>query len=315
MIRFYWTLIFIVSFSELASAQQVLPLYRGNIPNAKPSKDESYEIGHAEVDSLLFKVSRPTISVYLPEAGKANGAAVIICPGGGYHTLLIKREGSDVARAFNEIGVTAFVLKYRLPDDAIMNDKSVGPLQDVQQAILLVRARADEWDIDPNKIGLMGFSAGGHLAATAGTHPEVDGLEGAERVSSRPDFMMLINPVISFRDSIGHIGSREKLLGKEPDSTQIARFSNELQVTKDTPPSFLVHSAADEVVLAENSTLFYQALRKNKVPAALHIYATGEHGFLTAPTFSEWFGRCIYWMQEMSLLTSKTLLKVGSENE
>ena len=306
MIRFYWTLILIASFSMLASAQQVLPLYRGTVPNAKPSKDESYEIGNAEVDSLLFKVSRPTISVYLPEAGKANGAAVIICPGGGYHTLLIKREGSDVARAFNEVGVTAFVLKYRLPDDQIMNDKSVGPLQDVQQAIRLVRARADEWGIDPRKIGLMGFSAGGHLAATAGTHPEVNGLEGPDRVSSRPDFMILINPVISFQDSVGHIGSRDKLLGKEPDPTQIALFSNELQVSNDTPPSFLVHSSADEVVMAENSILFYQALRKNKVPAALHIYATGEHGFLTAPTFEEWFGRCIYWMQEMA---------VESENE
>lgn len=283
-------------------AQQRIPLYDGTVPNARPAADREREEANALVDTLTFHVSEPSLTVFLPPPGKANGTAVIICPGGGYHVLLTKREGSDVARTFNELGVAAFVLRYRLPDDEIMVDKSIGPLQDAQQAIRLVRENASVWGIDPAKIGIMGFSAGGHLAATAGTHFKKDYVPNPQKTSLRPDFMLLINPVISMTDAVGHTGSRGNLLGNTPSVKQIGFFSNELQVDSLTPPTFLVHSDADVVVSVENSVFFYEALRKHRVTAGLHIYATGEHGFLTAPAFDEWFGRCVYWMKELTLL-------------
>ena len=182
--------------------------------------------------NIAYNVSVPTITVFLPPKEKANGTAVIICPGGGYHVLVIEREGRDIAREFNKLGVAAFVLKYRLPDDRIMPDKSIGPLQDAQRAVAVVREHAGEWNIDPHKIGIMGFSAGGHLASTAGTHFENALIENKNGTSLRPDFMILVYPVISFSDSLGHIGSREYLLGKNPSEKQIRFFSNELQVDK-----------------------------------------------------------------------------------
>jgi acetyl esterase/lipase len=282
--------------------QEEIALYPGQIPNARAAKNEEYKTANAEVDTLTYKVSVPTLSVFLPTKGTGNGTAVIICPGGGYHVLLTKREGSDVAKAFNKLGITAFVLKYRLPDDRVLVDKTIGPLQDAQQALKLVRKEAKKWNVNPDKIGIMGFSAGGHLAATAGTHFNAPVIENEKKVSVRPDFMLLINPVISFTDEIGHIGSRDNLLGKLPSAEKIRFFSNELQVSAETPPTFLAHSGADQVVSVQNSLTFYTALQANHVPAALHIYAKGEHGFLTAPSFEEWFGRCIFWMKSLSLL-------------
>ncbi len=281
-------------------AQQRIPLYEGKVPNSKSTADKERDEPNAAVDTLTFQVSIPSLTVFLPPPEKANGTAVIICPGGGYHVLLTKREGSDIARAFNELGITAFVLRYRLPDDEIMIDKSIGPLQDAQQAIRLVRKKAAVWGIDPAKIGIMGFSAGGHLAATAGTHFKKAYIENSGQTNLRPDFMLLIYPVISMKDRIGHTGSRNYLLGAAPSVDQIDVFSNELQVDSLTPPAFLVHSGADVVVPVENSLLFYEALHRNKVAAGLHVYATGEHGFLTAPSFDEWFGRCIFWMRQQN---------------
>ncbi|MEJ2904118.1 alpha/beta hydrolase [Pedobacter panaciterrae] len=295
----FLSLMFLVPY---CNAQQVIPLYSGKIPNAKPISNQEQRIGNPDVDSLTSNVSVPTLSVYLPPKGLANGTSVIICPGGGYHVLLTKREGSDAARAFAKMGVTAFVLKYRLPNDKIMLDKSIGPLQDAQQAIKIVRQRAKEWNIDPKKIGILGFSAGGHLAATAGTHFNKPVIENREGISVRPNFMLLINPVISFTDKIGHIGSRDNLLGPSPTEEKIKLYSNELQVTEETPPTILIHSDADQVVPVANSVEFYRALKENKVSGELHIYAKGEHGFLTAPSFDEWFGRCIFWMKSMSLI-------------
>lgn len=283
-------------------AQQEIPLYTGKIPNSAGAPNEEYKKANELVDSLTFNVSIPTLTVFLPSKDKANGTAVIICPGGGYHVLLTKREGTDVARTFNKLGVTAFVLKYRLPSGKTMKDRSIGPLQDAQRAIQLVRQKAAAWNIDPQKIGIMGFSAGGHLAATAGTHYREALIENKKGVSLRPDFMLLINPVISFTDSIGHTGSRNNLLGDAPAKKQILSYSNELQVNKATPPAFLVHSNADSVVPVANSLSFYSALADNGVAAGLHIYAKGEHGFLTTPSFDEWFGRCVHWMKEMALL-------------
>ena len=287
--------------SEFCLAQQ-LPLYPGKIPNSKNVPDEEERKGNAEVDSLAFKVSVPTITVFLAPKGKGNVTSVIIFPGGGYGGLLTKREGSDVARAFNKLGVNAFVVKYRLPSDRTMDDKSIGPLQDAQQAIKMVKERAKEWNIDPQKIGIMGYSAGGHLAATAGTHFETSYIPNVEKTSLRPDFMLLINPVISFTDSIGHTGSRKNLIGENPTKEQIRLFSNEYHISKTTPPTFLVHAGTDVVVPVANSLVFYQNLKRYGISAEIHIYSKGEHGFLTYPSFDEWFGRCVNWMKSMELM-------------
>jgi acetyl esterase/lipase len=296
--------LFFLFFASCAAAQEQLPLYpEGKIPNSKPTRDTEEHRPDGLVDSLAFNVSVPTLTAFIPKnVAAGGGTAVIICPGGGYHVLLTKREGSDAARAFNKLGITAFVLKYRLPSDRTMVDKSIGPLQDVQQAIKMVRENAKKWNIQPDKIGIMGYSAGGHLASLAGTHFSNPKIENKDNISLRPDFMLLINPVISFTDRIGHRGSRDNYLGSAPSQEKISYFSSELQVSKETPPAFLIHSDADQVVPVANSLEFYQALKSKGVPAGLHIYAKGEHGFLTAPSFDEWFGRCIYWMRSMSII-------------
>ena len=203
-----------------------------------PPVEEEKRVISADHDTIVSKVSRPELTVYLPPADKATGSAVIICPGGGYQVIGMLREGHRIAKAFNDLGVAAFVLKYRLPDDNIMTDKSIGPLQDAQKAIMTVRERAGEWNIDPFKIGIMGFSAGGHLASTAGTHFDISFIENKNMTSLRPDFMILIYPVISLTDSLMHRGSRTNLLGKIPDPDKIRFFSGQYNVTRSTPPAF-----------------------------------------------------------------------------
>ncbi len=296
-----FTLILVAS-NQLSIAQQVIPLYPDKIPNSKISANEEQATANALVDTVTRKVSLPTLTIFLPLMNQSNGTAVIICPGGGYGGLLTKREGSDVARTFAKLGVTAFVLKYRLPDDGIMEDKSIGPLQDALQALKTVRQNAGKWNIDLQKIGIMGFSAGGHLASSAGTHYDARIIENPDNIDLRPDFMVLVNPVISFTDEIGHIGSRNNLLGKTPSVEKINFFSNELHVNQSSPQTFLVHTADDTVVSPENSFRFYHALRKNKVNAELHIYSEGGHGFLKKPVFEEWFGRAVNWMKDRDLI-------------
>ncbi len=261
------------------TAQEIIPLYPDKVPNAKPlASREKTEVGK---DGILriSKVSEPTLMAFFPPRDKANGTAVIICPGGGYGILAASHEGTDVAKVFNEWGVTAFVLKYRLPDDSIMERKEIGPLQDAQRAIQIVRTDAQKWGIDKNKIGIMGFSAGGHLASTAGTHFSKAVISNTTNTSLRPDFMILLYPVISFSDSLAHMGSRTNLIGKDPSAEKIAYYSNELQVTKQTPPTFLVHAKDDGAVKVQNSIAFYDALQKNGVPAEIHLYEKGGHGF------------------------------------
>jgi acetyl esterase/lipase len=274
---------------------QTIPLYPEKIPGSKEVADEEKTEKWNGID-IVRNITRPTLSIFLADTSKATGTAVIICPGGGYGVNAITHEGLDVAKAFNEAGVTAFVLKYRIPNGAAMTNKEIGPLQDVQQAFKVVRENAALYKINPSRIGLMGFSAGGHLASTAGTHFENKLVQTS--VSIRPDFLMLIYPVISFKDSIGHIGSRDQLIGKNPSKDKIDFYSNDLRVTKNTPPTFLVHATDDDAVKVENSILFYLSLVKNKVPAELHVYQKGGHGFgMNNPTTADkWMERCFNWM-------------------
>jgi len=280
-----------------AIAQAEIPLYPAQIPNSIDVPDQE-----TNQDQIIRNVSKPTLTVYLPEPEKANGTSVIICPGGGYGVLVMDYEGYKIAKELNKSGIAAFILKYRLPSAQIMKDQSVGPLQDAQQAIKTVRERAGEWKINPAKIGIMGFSAGGHLASTAGTHFDSTFIENPHKTSLRPDFLVLVYPVISISARIGHKGSGTNLLGTKPSAEKIKYFSNEQQVSKTTPPTFLTHAGDDTVVPVSNSIKFYEALNAHGVPADMHIYSKGEHGYLKAPAFQEWLGRCLYWMQSNQLL-------------
>lgn len=283
-----------------------IPLYANKIPNEVPGPNEetTTENGFLRVE----KVRKPTLTVYLPAKEKANGTAVVICPGGGYGVLAVGHEGVDIARKFNEQGIAAFVLKYRLPNTKVSSKPEIAPLQDAQQALLTVRKRAKEWNLNPERVGIMGFSAGGHLASTAGTHFGQTHIENPEKISIRPDFMLLIYPVISSDSKIAHQGSFNNLLGKEASPEKSKEYSNELRVTPQTPPTFLVHASDDGAVPANNSVVFYQALIQHKIPAELHIYQNGGHGFgLNNKTTQDyWFDRCVNWLASNDLLKPAT---------
>lgn len=291
--------IFCMSFFQ-AGAQLVIPLYPNTVPNSKQTKRE--EISEVGKDGRLriSHVITPTLTVFIPPAGKANGTAVIICPGGGYALLAFSHEGIDVAKQFNEWGITAFVLKYRLPDDSIMVDKTIGPLQDAQRAIQFVRENRKKWKIKTDKIGIAGFSAGGHLASTAGTHFQHAYIDNPKKTSLRPDFMILGYPVISFTKELMHAGSRKNLLGANPTEEQDRLFSNELQTTPATPPAFLVHAADDKAVPKGNSEAFAEALKNNGVDVSTYFYERGGHGFgLNNPTSTvKWTDQLYPWMQQ-----------------
>ncbi|MEO5683916.1 MAG: alpha/beta hydrolase [Chitinophagaceae bacterium] len=292
-----------LSTMAIASAQEMIPLYK-KVPGSKPMVNR--EKSETSKDGILriSKVSEPMLMAFLPPRDKANGTSVIICPGGGYGILAASHEGTDVAKVFNEWGITAFVLKYRLPDDSIMEQKEIGPLQDAQRAIQIVREDAKKWGIDKNKIGIMGFSAGGHLASTAGTHFSQVVIDNKKNTSLRPDFMILLYPVISFTDSLAHMGSRTNLVGKSPAPEKIKLYSNEMQVTKDTPPTFLVHAKDDAGVKVQNSIAFYEALQKNGVQSEIHLYEKGGHGFGMNNKTSDdkWMDWLKTWMEKNALM-------------
>jgi pectinesterase len=278
---------------------QVIPLYKNGVPNSTGAADKENSTFRDNV-TRIAKVSNPTLTIFKP--AKPNGKAVIICPGGGYSILAFDKEGTKVAEEMNRWGITAFVLKYRLPDDTANIDKSLAPLQDAQQAIRLVRTNAKEWGVNKNQIGIMGFSAGGHVASTAATHFKfVADANEKDTTSVRPDFAILIYPVISFDSTITHKGSRNNLVGAKAAEKTINFFSNELQVDKDTPPSFLVHAGDDGAVPVENSLRYYQACIKNKVPAELHLYPKGGHGFgmNNKTTDDNWLERLKNWLNRL----------------
>ncbi|MFI1773440.1 prolyl oligopeptidase family serine peptidase [Thalassobellus citreus] len=269
------------------------------VPNSKESKDyqEVFRLDSEGKPNAIRKVVNPRLKLFLVDNKKTNNTAVIIYPGGGYAVLSHDKEGDKIAEWLNSIGVSAFVLKYRLPSDIIMNDKTIGPLQDAQEAMRMVRGNAKEWNINPNKIGVIGFSAGGHLASTISTHYN-DNVYTSDETSARPDFSMLIYPVISMEDGITHNGSKVNLLGDIPSEVLIEKYSNEKQVNENTPPTILIHASDDGSVPVENSINYYLALKQNKVPAEMHIYENGGHGFGLGRfgTHLNWPKACEDWL-------------------
>ena len=288
-------LLSLLTITHVCSAQKVIPLYNGAIPNSK--KTPQTYIEQTDSSGFIINVSIPTMTVFLPDKTIANGTAVIIAPSGGYEVWV--DEGVDIAKAFNKVGVAAFILKYRLPSDAIMIDKSIGPLQDAQMAVATLRQRAKEWSIDPKKVGFVGISAGGHLASTAGTHFNRAVIES--KTDLRPDFMILLYPVISFDPAkVEQTATRKNLLGETPLQQQIDFFSNEKNVTSDTPPTWLIHAGDDDHISVRHSLLFYEALLKANVKTEFHILPTGGHGFaLEHPTRKDkWIAWCFDWLRE-----------------
>lgn len=281
------------------SQSKVIDIWDGKVPGSIAKPDYKEVVDSAYWIKIRF-VANPTIQVYPAPADKNTGTAVVVCPGGGYYGLSFINEGIKIAEWLNRLGISAFVLHYRLPDDAIMKNKSIAPLQDGQQAMRIVRSHAKEWGIDPQKIGIMGFSAGGHLASTVSTHFDEKVYETEDTTSARPDFSSLIYPVISMDTTITHMGSRENLIGKKPSPEMVEHFSNALQVGGNTPPAFMIHSMDDGTVPVENSIEYALALKKNNVPCELHIYQSGGHGYglgWSNNTESTWAKACEKWME------------------
>jgi acetyl esterase/lipase len=263
----------------------------GAIPNSKPGPDT--ETGADK--GWIQKVSRPAIQVYLPARLKATGASVLVIPGGGYAGLTFDYEGVQQAQYFVDHGVAAFVLKYRLPSDVTMQDKSIGPLQDAQQGIRFIRLHAAEWGLDPARVGAVGYSAGGHVASTLATHFQKSYVANPEHVSLRPDFLVLVYPVITMDPKITHMDSRTALLGPSPSDDLVREFSNERHVTGETPPTLILHAADDQLVDIDNSIVFFEALRHAGVPVETRFFDKGQHGFFLLPR-DRWQGAIMDWI-------------------
>ncbi|MFL5740237.1 MAG: alpha/beta hydrolase [Flavisolibacter sp.] len=288
---------------QFMNAQELrIPLWpEAKVPNYQKTSETEKKV-YTEILSISL-VQTPDINVYLPTKKNANGQAVLICPGGGYGILAYDWEGTDIAKWLNAQGIAAFVLKYRLPNSKSNVVPYLSPITDAKRALRIIRFNAGKWNIRSNQIGVMGFSAGGHLASTLGTQFDEGNSQSSDSIeqqSARPDFMILVYPVISMTKTIMHAGSRNNLIGEHPDSSLARRFSNELQVTANTPPTFLVHATDDNAVPVENSLLFYEALKSHGVSTEMHIFPKGGHGFalgLSSGTAVQWTNLCVEWIR------------------
>jgi len=302
----YWLLGLLINLMTLNvfSQHEKLFLWPSAIPNSQKSDEK--EVHDSNGILWITKVQDPDITVYLPSKQQATGQAVVICPGGGYEGLAYDWEGTDIAKWLNSKGIAGIVVKYRLPSSKSVKVSYKAPLQDAQRAMKLVRFHAKEWNIDPGKVGIMGFSAGGHLAANLTTHfDHEDSFEKdpIDSLSARPDFTVLIYPVITMKKGITHQGSKNSLLGENPSEALVKEFSNELHVQPNTPPTFMVHATDDDVVPVENSLLFYKALKEKNISAELHIYPKGGHGFSLAlgkGYLQSWTDRLYDWLQNLN---------------
>jgi len=299
--KFGLTLLLLTMLVIDLKAQEVIPLYEGDIPGAKPTPATYVENTEVRSNGTLSitKVSVPTMTVFVAPKEIATGTAVIICPGGGYGALAFSHEGTDVAKRFNAIGITAFVLKYRLPSDEIMVDKTYGPLQDAQQAIYLVRKHARKYGIKTRKIGIMGFSAGGHFASTLVAHYNDLKIFNPEKINLKPNFAALIYPVISFEQSV-HTGTMKNLLGPNPPDSLKHYFSANENVNQKTPPVFFVHAKDDKTVPYENSVLMNEALKKHQIDTDIYLYEKGGHGFglINRTSDVDWFNLLANWLKK-----------------
>ena len=283
-------------------AQDLIQLWpSGSMPNSK---------GLAQTDSVanerIYRVASPRMRAYMTSRAESKGAAVLICPGGGYERLAYVTSGIQLAKWFNTFGVSAFVLDYRLPNSPDLVTKETGPLQDAQRALRCIRSHASQWNINPSMIGIMGISAGGHLATTAGTHAEdVSAIgDSLDEISFKPDFMILVSPVITM-GSVTHAGSRRNLLGEHPSEELIEKYSNELHVTPSTPPCFIVHAFNDRAVPLKNSLLFYDALVAANVSSSLHVFPQGAHSIAlrnNPGSTEQWTVLCEQWMKEAGFM-------------
>ncbi len=304
MKKLFINLIFLILMSNLTAQDFSLKVWPNGTPekNTPPGKERSWVDGIQRIENI----SEAEIYVYLPEKEKSTGAAIVICPGGGYWIEAIEHEGYQIAEFLKKNGIAGIVLKYRLPYG---NHKI--PLMDAQQAIRLVRSKAAEWNINPNKIGIAGSSAGGHLASTAGTHFDAGNVQASDPIakfSCRPDFMLLLYPVVTFNEEWGHMGSRKNLIGEGNKWELVERYSNERQVTADTPPTFFILADDDKGVPPQNSVEMYLALKKYEVPAEMHIFSKGGHGFGMKESglpVSNWPNLFINWLKSQEIISNK----------
>lgn len=285
-------------------AQTEIPLYKGKIPKSKECSPENKTQANQWRQDVYIKINTPTLTIYQPKESQPNQTAVLVLPGGGYTILAANHEGHDVAKAFNSIGVTAFVLKYRLPNDTCMFNKEWVPFIDAQAAMKYIRDNAGMYGINPDKIGVIGFSAGGHLASTLATQYQLNLNDLGSRTNARPNFAILGYPVISMEETIGHEGSRIKLIGKDAAAAIRDQFSTHLQVSRFTPPSFLFHAKDDKTVLVANSLQMKAALDAQKVPAELLLMEKGGHGFglINKQDPADWFKVLQTWMKSQGFL-------------
>jgi acetyl esterase/lipase len=305
--RNYYYLFFLVILPAYlpVEAQQFMPIW----PNGKMPNSKGVWVKDSMSDERIRQVGTPGIYAFFPSKQENKGAAVIICPGGGYKHYSYEVSGIQIAKWFNTYGISAFVLISRLPHSPDLIHREMAPLQDAQRAIRLIRANAVSWGIKPDKIGIIGFSAGGHLASTLGTHTEdVSAIRDSfDTIPFRPDFMVLISPVISM-GAYAHTGSRDNLLGPGPSKELIIKYSNEMQVTDKTPPTFIALADNDKSVNPQNSLLFYSALRDKKVSASLHIFPQGGHAIAlrnNPGSTQQWPVLCEMWLQEMGFISER----------